>query len=62
MINDTSIRFIEQGEHYKNKNYRMFEFSLCAFCIGLFGIFTIGGLFGWVISQYHNNTNGSSSS
>ena len=62
MINDTNIRFIEQGEHYKNKSYRMFEFSLCTFCVCMFGIFTVGGLFGWIISHYYYDTNGSSSS
>ena len=62
MINDTNIRFIEQGEHYKNKSYRMFEFSLCTFCVCMFGIFTVGGLFGWIISYYYYDTNGSSSS
>ena len=58
-MNNTNIRFIEQSNHYNNKKYRIFEFSLCTFCVGLFGIFTIGFLFGWFSSQIIYDTNGS---
>ena len=62
MINDVGIRLIDQGDHFKNKKYITYEFRLCTFCFFGFCVFTVGGCFGWVISQYVNGTGGSSSS
>ena len=53
---DHNIRFIESGEHYKNKKYITYEFRLCSFCVFGFCIFVVGGFFGWFISQYFNGT------